>query len=138
LNFAKRKAEKATISKPLGIKKPSRKSNLNDKRIQAITAGVKPKLITSAKESSCLPIGEYAFNKRAAKPSKKSKNADASTKINASSKSAVNAHFTAKQPQSKLQIVKKLGMCFFIFIYLFYVIICLVLPSTSLRQRCGG
>ncbi len=37
-----------------------------------ILAGAMPKLTRSASESSCLPVSECAFSKRAAAPSKKS------------------------------------------------------------------
>ena len=79
LNLASRRAEKAAISKPQNLQYPPKPSS----KLTATIAGAKPKLMTSASESSSLPRGEYTFSRRAAKPSIKSKTAETSTNIRA-------------------------------------------------------
>ena len=86
LNLANRNAEKTVMkyaesatSQPKGYNKPFLIATENN--IQYMTeAGATPKLTTSANESSCFPISEYAFNQRAAKPSQKSNTAAARMK----------------------------------------------------------
>jgi len=80
-----------------------------------IVAGANPKLIKSAKESRSLPIIEKAFNLRAAKPSKKSKIADA--KINKADASRLpwKAKATAMHPENRFKQVIVLGMWFLMF-----------------------
>ena len=82
LNLANRNAEK------MGMANADSKSNLHihdsfhDKlysslsiKLNIIIPGATPKLITSDSESSSFPMGEYAFNRRAANPSAKSNTA---------------------------------------------------------------
>lgn len=73
LNFANRYAENTAITKGMKFHH-STTSFFNS--MNAINEGASPKLITSARESSSLPMGEDTFNKRAVMPSKKSKSAD--------------------------------------------------------------
>ena len=70
----------------------------------------------SARESSCNPRGLETLNKRAKKPSKKSKNIPKQTKKNAISNTLLKANSSAIQPEKRFSKVIKLGMCFFIFI----------------------
>ena len=72
--------------------------------------GARPKDTTSANESSCLPISEYAFNSRAAKPSKKSKTAARHIKIAAHTKCPSIAKITASEPENRFSEVIKFGI----------------------------
>ena len=75
--------------------------------------GARPKLITSANESNSAPILEYAFNKRAANPSKKSKTAAKMIKTNAPVKLLNRRIMTqAIHPANKFRQVIILGICF--------------------------
>ena len=80
-----------------------------------IADGAAPKVITSAKESNSLPIGELTFSKRAAIPSKKSNTAPIIINSNATSILPAKAKPIAMQPEIRLQQVILLGICFFIF-----------------------
>ena len=77
-----------------------------------INPGAIPKLTMSARLSSSLPISEYAFSKRADKPSTKSKIMAAST----SQEAVIIKPFTAKiiaiNPDARLSDVIKFGKCF--------------------------
>ena len=78
LKMARRKAAQTAIKNPTYGSQSTGDTGTN---ILYITnAGSKPKLTMSASESSSLPIGEFTFSQRAAKPSKKSKTAAAQTK----------------------------------------------------------
>ena len=74
-------------------------------------AGNKPKLITSASESSSLPMGEDTLSKRATNPSKKSNTQAAHTKYAAGTPRSSNKKTMPKHPQIRLQQVRKLGRC---------------------------
>ena len=79
-----------------------------------IIAGKTPKVTMSANESNCAPIADFAFNKRAEKPSKKSNIAAIPIKYPAQSSWLLKAQTIPKQPQIKLQSVNVLGIAFFI------------------------
>ena len=81
--------------------------------LQTKAAGAKPKLITSASESSSLPISELTLRSRATNPSKKSKTAESTIKMAQESGSPNNANCTAIQPEIKLSAVMVFGICFF-------------------------
>lgn len=68
----------------------------------------------SANESSCNPIGEYAFSKRAMNPSKKSNMAAAKMQYAAISNEPLKAKEIAKHPEKRFSDVMVLGMCFVI------------------------
>ena len=78
-------------------------------------AGNQPKVIRSARESSCCPSGEYTLSVRANHPSKKSKNAPNQIHRAACVRWPFRASIAPKLPIVRLSKVKKLGRCFFIF-----------------------
>ena len=80
-----------------------------------IMAGAPPKEKTSANESKSTPIFDFTFRNLAAKPSKKSNTAATKIRYEATSKFPLNAITIEIQPVNKLQQVRRLGMCFFIF-----------------------
>ena len=82
LNFAKRSAEKMGITNADSSRSLHIHDSFHDKlysswsiKLKSIIPGATPKLTISARESSSFPMGEYAFNMRAAKPSVKSNTA---------------------------------------------------------------
>src|SRR5690606_9268565 len=77
------------------------------------TVGNNPKLTTSASESSSFPIGELTFSSRATNPSKKSNTPASHTKYAAGMSRPSRTKTTPKQPQIRLQHVKKFGKCRF-------------------------
>ena len=111
LNLARRRAEQSTISK--GHSEMTEIYPCTGSRIlYRIIAGASPKLVRSAKESSSLPIAEYAFRSLAANPSQKSKTAAASMSIMAVLYSCWKAANTETVPHSRFRHVIALGMCF--------------------------
>lgn len=78
--------------------------------------GRTPKVTTSASESNSFPIGEVTLRILAANPSKKSKIQAININREAFCRLVWKTSVIPKQPQSKLQQVKKLGMCFLMFI----------------------
>tara|TARA_B110000285_G_scaffold231382_1_gene299997 strand:- start:7589 stop:8134 length:546 start_codon:yes stop_codon:yes gene_type:complete len=72
-----------------------------------ITPGTTPKVTMSAKESNCFPSSPFVLNKRAEKPSRKSKNAPAKTHIAAANKCPVTAKIIARIPEIKLKEVNR-------------------------------
>ena len=82
LNFANRSAEKTGMTNAESSSSLQIHDSFHDKlykslsiKLNSIIPGATPKLIASANESSSFPMGEYAFNRRAASPSVKSKKA---------------------------------------------------------------
>ena len=65
----------------------------------------------SARESSSFPIGEDIFSNRAANPSKKSNIPAAQTKYAIGVFHPSINEMIPRQPQARLQQVKKFGMC---------------------------
>jgi len=76
--------------------------------------GATPLVTISASESNCLPSSPCTCNKRATKPSKKSKKIPNKTKNAAKVKSPFIAKITAIKPAKRFNNVIKLGMCFLI------------------------
>ena len=76
LNFASLRAAKTAKMRGIYATKPVTPPSTS--LLCIIIAGRRPKLMQSARESSSLPIGEYALRSLAAKPSKKSQTAAAS------------------------------------------------------------
>jgi hypothetical protein len=79
-----------------------------------ISAGATPKLTTSARLSSSLPISEYAFSNLAEKPSRKSNIIAATISHEAVTLSPLAAKIIAINPADRLREVIKLGICFII------------------------
>ena len=71
--------------------------------------GARPKVISSASESSSLPMGEDTLSRRAVNPSKKSNTAPIIINRKAMRGLASKANFTAMQPEMRLQQVMPLG-----------------------------
>jgi hypothetical protein len=88
--------------------KPPEKEFL--RRLYIIIPGATPKLTTSARLSSSLPITEYAFSNLAENPSRKSKIIAASISHDAVTVSPVAAKMTAANPDVRLSEVIKLGI----------------------------
>ena len=89
-------------------KAQSRKSSLTI--INAMADGATPKLMSSASESSSLPIAELTLSRRAAMPSKKSKTAAIRIKSPASVKLPVNAKVIDRHPDKAFIKVMVFGM----------------------------
>lgn len=77
-----------------------------------IRAGATPKLITSARESSSLPISEYAFSSLAELPSRKSNIIAANISQDDMRRFPSRAYSIAINPAARFRIVIKLGICF--------------------------
>ena len=75
-----------------------------------MAAGASPKVMSSARESSSLPIGDDTCSNLAEKPSKKSKRAPMMIKTKANTKSASKANLVANAPEMRLQQVIELGI----------------------------
>lgn len=125
LNFASLNAENSTITKGINdmrkgadesVERPLSPVRNISYLFSARTAGTIPKLIKSAKESSSLPIGEYALSNLAKKPSRKSNIAATKTRYTAQISSPLKAKITAITPQRRFSEVIVLGMEFFSFI----------------------
>ena len=126
LNFAKRRAENIGIRSAKNGLIYSNKycgSSFCVKKLpdsilkiswKIMIEGATPKLIRSAKLSSCFPKSPLTLNNLASIPSKKSKNWPIIMNIPASVKCAWNARNIAINPQLKLESVKILGICFWI------------------------
>ena len=72
--------------------------------------GAKPKVMSSAKESSSLPIGDDTLSKRADMPSKKSNTAPTIIHNRAMRISPRKALYVAIQPEIRLQHVIEFGI----------------------------
>ena len=81
---------------------------------KTMVAGAIPKVMSSASESICTPIGDETCKRRATIPSKKSNTAPSTMNAIASSKLHLKAITHATQPENRLQQVIVLGICFFI------------------------
>lgn len=79
-----------------------------------IVEGATPKVMTSASESSSLPMGDDTCRSRAAIPSKKSNMAPMTIHSNDHSNMPRNAKCVAMQPEMRLQQVMLLGICLMI------------------------
>jgi hypothetical protein len=69
----------------------------------------------SARESSSLPIGELTFSIRAENPSRKSSKSAAQMRYAPLISLPCKTRNIPRQPHSRLQQVKKFGICFLIF-----------------------
>jgi hypothetical protein len=107
LNLANRMAAKTGNAKPIHDHTPLPEAA---KRFFIMTPGSTPKLTMSASESSSLPIGLDTFNRRAVKPSKKSKMQAAHTNQADGISGFVKEQMMPAQPHSRLPDVKALGM----------------------------
>jgi len=85
-------------------------NNENSSRVNRIAPGATPNETTSARESSCFPISEYAFKSFAAKPSRKSKTAAAQIKMAAKTKCPSMAKIVATEPETRFSEVIKFGI----------------------------
>lgn len=74
--------------------------------------GATPKLTTSARLSSSLPIAEYAFSRRAENPSRKSKIIAARISHEDVTMSPLAAKIIATKPETRLSDVIRFGICF--------------------------
>ena len=125
LNFARRYADRAGIRNAVYFKK----FILSLLRVRlfimpkTIKAGATPKVTTSAKESSSLPMGDCTFSNRATMPSKKSNTAPRNMNAAARSRFIFMACQVAKAPQVRLDNVIVFGMCFFIIVWVFVLVI---------------
>jgi hypothetical protein len=77
-----------------------------------INAGATPKLTTSARLSSSLPISEYALSNLADKPSRKSKIIAKNISHDAVIRFPLAAKIIAMNPEARLRDVIKFGTCF--------------------------
>ena len=77
-----------------------------------INAGAIPKLTASARESSSFPMSEYAFRRRAEKPSNQSKIIAAMISHDAVTTSPLTAKTSDMKPAARLRHVMKFGICF--------------------------
>ena len=82
LNLANRRPEKMGMANADSSKSLHIHDSFHDRlynnwsiKLNSIIPGATPKLTISASESSSFPIAEYAFNRRAARPSEKSNTA---------------------------------------------------------------
>jgi len=80
-----------------------------------IIAGATPKLTTSARESSSLPISEYAFRSLAESPSRKSKIIATSMSQEAFTISPLRVKTMDMNPAVRLSDVMKFGICLIIY-----------------------
>ena len=72
--------------------------------------GARPKVMSSASESNCMPNGEGTFSQRAEAPSKKSKMAPAIIKANVKRNCSWVAIYTATDPHKRFAQVSEFGM----------------------------
>ncbi len=107
LNLANRTAAKTGSAKPIHAHTPMLEV-VN--RFLIMMPGSTPKLTMSASESSSLPIGLDIFNRRAMKPSKKSKTQAAHTNQADGISGFVKEQMMPTHPHSRLPDVKALGM----------------------------
>ena len=84
----------------------------NVKSVNTMAEGATPNVTMSARESSYTPIGPDTPRARADSPSKKSKKAPRRIKRNAVVNKWWKAAPVAMHPQTKLQQVMVLGICF--------------------------
>ena len=128
LNFASLNAEDTGMSRGRNIStvsvvvKSSSRISFSPKSIFFISIwanapGAIPKLITSANESSSLPISERAFSNLAANPSEKSNIIAVKIQRRAESTNPYARNKTEEAPDKRFRQVMKLGMCFFIMGY---------------------
>ena len=78
---------------------------------KSMAEGASPKLMMSANESRSLPMGEAAWRRRAARPSRKSNPTAMKMNVAAIGYAPLKAAIVAMQPQIRLQQVRALGMC---------------------------
>ena len=73
--------------------------------------GATPNETTSESESKSAPMGEWAWSKRAAKPSRKSKSPATKTMWAAFTGMPKETNRMERQPETRLPQVRALGMC---------------------------
>src|SRR6478735_8570162 len=120
LNLARRNAEKMVIRKPkngkmVGSRPKKLLSWAKDfsSKWNISTPGTTPNETISARESSCLPISEYARSKRASMPSIKSSTAAMPMRYAAFTRLPWKAEKIARHPQNRFIQVMAFGKCFF-------------------------
>ena len=129
LNLAKRMAEKT------GNKKAKQGNSLMPRRLAdgrskarlisqyMMNPGATPEETTSDKESKSAPMGECAWSRRAAKPSKKSKRQATKIMMAAFTGMFIEMKRMERQPETRLPQVRALGIC------------CLILISVALMPQ---